>query len=119
MPLKLAKLLETKHIWNDIFKHMVVNETLMTEMRAQPKHVVVTHGALLRPPTILPPLRKTGFNKGTNDPLRLMFGYMRKWNLRVVDLFNSCDRSRIDNISRDEIRKAYTVNIKFNFITVF
>ena len=45
----------------------------------------------------------------TDDPIAVLFEYMKQKNLRLIDLLHNLDRDHSDTLSRDEFQQGLSV----------
>ena len=86
--------------------------------RVQEKRpLAVTHGVALRHDEITPGTRPVVLD--TDDPVTILFEFMRQKNLRLIDLLHSLDKDNSDTLTRDELRNGLLVCNVFFLVAYF
>jgi Ca2+-binding EF-hand superfamily protein len=67
----------------------------------------VTHGVVLRQDEIKKASKEDVFDE--DDPLSVLFEFMRQKNLRLKDLFGAFDKDGSESITRAEFREGFKV----------
>ena len=79
--------------------------------------LAVTHGVPLRHDEVTPGTRPVVLD--TDDPVTILFEFMRQKNLRLIDLLHSLDKDNSDTLTRDELRNGLLVRDVFFLLFFF
>lgn len=73
------------------------------------RHLVCNYGNTLRHDEI----KKGDVTRvlDTDDPVTVLFEYMKQKNLRLIDLLHNLDRDHSDTISRDEFQQGLSASV--------
>ena len=77
----------------------------------------MTHGVPLRHDEVTPGTRPVVLD--TDDPMTILFEFMRQKNLRLIDLLHSLDKDNSDTLTRDELRNGLLVRDVFFLLFFF
>ena len=94
-----------------LFQDVSVDDSfvdLLAEIKEQ-RELRVIHGIVLRHDEITKGPRLTVLD--TDDPVAILFEYMKQKNLRLIDLLHNLDRDHSDSVSRDEFQRGMTVGL--------
>nr|KAG5706248.1 hypothetical protein BaRGS_019575 [Batillaria attramentaria] len=89
----------------DLTDVSVDNNFLEVVQEVQNKRpLTVTHGVPLRHDDVRRGARP--FVLDTDDPMTILFEFMRQKNLRLIDLLHSLDKDNSDTLTREELRNG-------------
>ncbi|CAG2254313.1 unnamed protein product [Mytilus edulis] len=78
---------------------------LLIEVKEK-RNIRVKHGVVLRHDEITKGVHTSVLD--TDDPMTILFEYMKQKNLRLIDLLHNLDRDHSDTLTRDEFQRGMT-----------
>lgn len=98
----------------DILVDKEFEEVLKTVQEKMPLTVIT--GAAIRNSDIV---YRDGKGISGMDPIKLLFEYMTREGLRIIDLFTSLDRDGSRSVSHKEFREGLLVSIRIHYILYY
>lgn len=86
---------------------MDTNFVNLLEEVQEHRHLTVTHGITLRHDDIKQ--GQKGWVIDTDDPVAILFEYMKQKNFRLIDLLHALDKDNSDSLSRQELQNGLLV----------